>query len=1364
MSAGEGTSSRPNPLTSNAVFSVRHDGGEGGGNGGSRPPRRSGDLLLEMPRMGVKDPVGNPASRDRIVRENAELVLRELLPEGRVIAERVPDLLYVSDLLKAFGVTQHRFDIDSFRRGFALGTEHPERARQVGFDVDEVYLHWSLNTADLFRGGPERGAEALYHNTAPDLLSYEPFETAPGVKLNFFERVWFNGIQTLLGGRMRQNIQLHPGVRAFQLGMRLGLGEDLTMVTTGPAGRILILANEDPAMRMIYFGKTPNQSVSIEEVRSRPNIYTRESLVLAMRSAASGKVEAGSVPQLESYLRMVRENPGKGAKLKHPAIAGILGKRPFSILVDDSSSTFRLLSDLTGFTVLQPPSARPGTMLNFVLGSPQRYLDRMANGYVEELAQLLSGGPLSSTVLSPRSPAPENYPTQRFAIEIPWTRFGREFVAPARELKFLARHLRRFDVPALLEGEKTRNPEAAAESAPRPPVPPLHLSESQRAELNARLQWAFQAWTKATGVEVAAQSLDSTSLRDLALRSPAEFDSLLERHFTERERERLASTTPVAERPQKYFSRIAGMMAAKRSVFKILGMDLESPGNEIDVRFGPPGVEGETKRRLHERFGHLNTSMASDGSVGVGMAFFEQGIWDSGLVGFGLDLTTDRVRYTSPERHALAESAYKGVYRTHEIERFNHHRERELQLLPDGSYAITGKTMRAARVLRGDQDVEAPLPIHASHFRLGDATVALVGIPALRRGRVAPSEGRETEASLGPVSPMELKGGAANDFKANSANPPAPETSAEPAVVPSSEAELPSLEAWSREVGRLEELARLESGSEELPPHPLEENHRALVATGFFANEANLARSPTTLEIWEKQYLDRFNSRKVTLREYSDTPGARRASWFFGVPGDGLAVHFREFSWEGRPLLHLSEVHEVRGAEIPLHEEVRFRGAELNQSVHSAGGQEALGGRKILQQLLERINRAGAARPNTDFPYLVRKDGTFILPDPGMKVAVLGDVCGARTFQLAVDGHHAVHIDWDPQYLGFSQRGVSRYIKVLRGEGLFSGEPSIEWIQGDWFETQANADFVEAYFPLSISDLPRRGQEGREPALVNFLNRAVHTKLAPQGRGIFIISEQPDIVKDLAEIVRRDPRWELVEEEYMRHYQPLVGGHGGLSLDRAEGMSWILYRPASATLTSPYRLEGEGTFSLSSPPIQVAVLGDVGGVRTFELALQGHDVVHIDRDPEYLSEARRRVLALEEDARREGRLTNGFSVKFLQQDWNDVRLDADLVEAYYPLDFRDIPTRPGPARDQALQDFLGKTLNSKLGSGGIGGFMVSEHHDIIQDLARVIGGDPSLQVVDQGYDWNRPPLLGGYGILSMSTMRHSWLIYRRRPE
>jgi hypothetical protein len=31
------------------------------------------------------------------------------------------------------------------------------------------------------------------------------------------------------------------------------------MVTTGPSGRILRLANEDPAMKMIYFGKTPTE-------------------------------------------------------------------------------------------------------------------------------------------------------------------------------------------------------------------------------------------------------------------------------------------------------------------------------------------------------------------------------------------------------------------------------------------------------------------------------------------------------------------------------------------------------------------------------------------------------------------------------------------------------------------------------------------------------------------------------------------------------------------------------------------------------------------------------------------------------------------------------------------------------------------------------------------------------------------------------------------------------------------------------------------------------------------------------------------------------------------------------------------------
>ena len=721
---------RPESFPPHLAAMVMH--GEGGGS----------DLAsVRLPRMGIRRPLENP-SAERLNRQEAERQLRALVPRGFVEAADLQSPHFVSRLLTCFGVTDHPFDQGAFRRGFEIARAHPERVARLAFDVDEVYLHWAFSPADLFRGTLERGVEAMYRHTEPSLLEYPAFETASGVKLNFFERLWFNGIQRLFPGRLRQRIQFHPGVRAFQLGLRLGQDKNLIMATTGPAGRILRLANEDPAMKMIYFGKGPAEPVTIAEVREGLNIYTREDLVLAMREAAGGEIRYPENPQFESYLAKIREFPANGVKLKHPAIALLRGKRAFDTLVDDSASTFAMLGGMEGFAVLQPPSARPSRTLNFTFLSPDLYLDRMANGYVHELGEVLAAAPRPvSRRLDSGATAPEDYPLQRFAIEIPWGKFGAEFVAPNRELRVLGRRLARA-LPAadLAAGERT----------------PLSLSEAQLHRLAERLHREFELILDERPGTVSVEAAHSAMLRDLAQSSPEDFQAMLDRYFTAREQSLLPQAAqPLAERQSPYFARLTAVLAAKKAVCQLLGLDPAQHSREVLVRHGRAVLSGEAARRLGDN--HMMTGYADGGEVGVGIALAEPGIWGSGLASFGLGLSGDRSRSTSPAQLALAHAAHKATRATHNIQMFNHHRLKEIRRGPGGEYLLTGRTLEAARELRGDAGSREPLAVQALDFRIGDATVALVAVPSLdrvraRRTRLAPF-GVSEEPAAPPAPP-----------------------------------------------------------------------------------------------------------------------------------------------------------------------------------------------------------------------------------------------------------------------------------------------------------------------------------------------------------------------------------------------------------------------------------------------------------------------------------------------------------------------------------------------------------------------------------------------------------------------------------
>ncbi|HKX13005.1 MAG TPA: hypothetical protein VJP40_07625, partial [bacterium] len=533
------------------------------------------------------------------------------------------------------------------------------------------------------------------------------------------------GIQRLLPMAFRQHVQFHPGMRALQLGMRFGQDHNLIMVTVGQPGRLMRLANEDPALKMIYFGRLPMEELSIGDIRGATNIYTREDIVQALRAADSGEIRFTNNPAIESYLETLRRHPDSGNRLKHPALALLRGKRPFDALVDDSSFALNALGGLPGFSVFQVPSARPERTKNFTLGSTEAYLARSANGYVDALADLLlldhwASGPVENRV------APENYPYQRLSIEIPWTKFGAGYVALGKEARARGR--------ALAQG---RTAVAAISGEGEAPSAPLRLSESQTRAMVERLHREFEILLDGRSGEVSIEAANTLMFKDMAASSPENFQASLDTYFTPEEQVSLPEAArPLVERSDRFYSRVASLVAVKTAVCNLLALDVTEHAREIHFRFGRPLLSGMAAHRLNGNM--ILSSLSDEGEVGIGIALIEPSPWSSGLVGIGVDLMT-QARSNHPERYALASAAYKATYPAHTQREFSDGRIDDVVTGANGGHSLTGELMRAARDLRGDARSAGTLPIRALSFQIGRATVGLVAIPAQTSGGLRPS-------------------------------------------------------------------------------------------------------------------------------------------------------------------------------------------------------------------------------------------------------------------------------------------------------------------------------------------------------------------------------------------------------------------------------------------------------------------------------------------------------------------------------------------------------------------------------------------------------------------------------------------------
>lgn len=151
----------------------------------------------------------------------------------------------------------------------------------------------------------------------------------------------------------------------------------------------------------------------------------------------------------------------------------------------------------------------------------------------------------------------------------------------------------------------------------------------------------------------------------LGMLSPQELNSLFDRDLTPNEKRRLEE---FGRKSEKYYASLSWILATKDAVLALLGLEPVRHRNEVEFRYGPPVLNREALRTLGNR--GILASSSSDGDIGLGIAILESSPDENRIAGFGIDITTSRVRYTSPEHHALAEAAYKTVLPEHPIRRF----------------------------------------------------------------------------------------------------------------------------------------------------------------------------------------------------------------------------------------------------------------------------------------------------------------------------------------------------------------------------------------------------------------------------------------------------------------------------------------------------------------------------------------------------------------------------------------------------------------------------------------------------------------------------------------------------------------------
>jgi hypothetical protein len=673
------------------------------------------------------------------------------------------------------------------------------------------------------------------------------------------------------------------------------------------------------------------------------------------------------------------------------------------------------------------------------------------------------------------------------------------------------------------------------------------------------------------------------------------------------------------------------------------------------------------------------------------------------------------------------------------------------------------------------------------------------------------------------------------------------------------------------------------SWEEPLPPYPLSENERALVGTGFLHLPPT---PPVTLSEIEFLVRQQFPGYPISVEFPPQESNQTLKVVRIGPDENQIILCLREFSHEGKDLLHVELLNQQDGSLIPMNEQVRYlrKGSEERTDADDSLPKEPLensiewelgpdrgrvklegwsrmigpGPMNLIQERFQEgeasvaamlrnwgwgplwvKKRAGEAveyrirvPAPKNFPSLSRlRDLQGLGPETPLERNLRqGYIPAAGSMDLAIrqmleeippPQAMLTNLPGQDEPSALLMRGEFRHRRLEALHRLLSGErdlrslrvvdngpgPLIDLaftlaqlgtfvtVKEPGADERETGEFILSFMGpdpetpegILIEYLPAERIDEPTPSAIVYwsnpdprsfkkppsfsLQDYIGRDVAPGGYLVIQNDHVSGIHEEFRHLALRSPEWELVFREELPDQASTAANYVLPTLQRHSLLLQIYRRTEGNSessglqpITAPgslYETGPEGRFWIPSSSQKVVILGDTPGARSAELVLQGHEVLHIDRDLEYLEEARRRVTNAALDAQEKGISVPLVRAKILKENWNQVKEEADFVEAYYPLDFRDIPLR-GLEREVALRMFLDRALNSKIKPGGVA-FMVSEHENIIEDLESIISRDPRLELIETRFSEDDPPLIGGFGVLPKTgLMRHSWLVYRKK--
>jgi hypothetical protein len=194
----------------------------------------------------------------------------------------------------------------------------------------------------------------------------------------------------------------------------------------------------------------------------------------------------------------------------------------------------------------------------------------------------------------------------------------------------------------------------------------------------------------------------------------------------------------------------------------------------------------------------------------------------------------------------------------------------------------------------------------------------------------------------------------------------------------------------------------------------------------------------------------------------------------------------------------------------------------------------------------------------------------------------------------------------------------------------------------------------------------------------------------------------------------------------------------------------------------PYQRGEDDYYAIPGSGKHVIIVGDERGPRTFDMLNSGNQVTHVEFDNSRMRITQRLMEMKVQRAKDSGQwrleLPDGAQFRSRISDAEP----ADYVEAYFPILFDALKPRGDTRRVEQLRELIITNLAIKLNPEG-SAFVISNRHDAIEDLARVVQQSPGLELLELQMIRDRMPLRAGMHVTAVQGENlYSWLVLRKR--